>query len=111
MCKSVLKHLILLTCLTILLPMSAQAQKQRCPGLRALNGECTSLAVVEDAQRRAMVISTVRVSYFGTPIGTVGGDYIPFERLFRGDNPFAFGLPTYIILLPCTDGFCAQRTK
>ena len=28
----------------------------------------------------------------GTPAGTIGGSYIPFERLFR-DNPVVFGLP------------------
>ncbi len=41
-----------------------------------------------------MILSTQRVSYFGTPAGTVGGQFIPFERLFR-DDPVLFGLPTF----------------
>jgi hypothetical protein len=110
MSKQLLACLAVLTCLVTLAGGDvAQAQK-RCPGLRALDGKCANPAIVEDAQRRAMVISTVRVSYFGTPIGTVGGDYIRFERLFQ-DNPFVFGLPTYQIDVPCTDGLCSQRTK
>jgi hypothetical protein len=40
-----------------------------------------------------MILSSQRVSYFGTPAGTVGGQFIPFERLFR-DDPLLFGLPT-----------------
>jgi hypothetical protein len=40
-----------------------------------------------------MILSTQRVSYFGTPAGTVGGQFIPFERLFW-DYPILFGLPT-----------------
>jgi hypothetical protein len=75
------------------LPTVADAQS-RCPGLRALDGKCANPEAIEDTQNRAMIMTTVRNSYFGTPIGTVGGQYIPFERLFR-DRPELFGLPTY----------------
>jgi hypothetical protein len=74
--------------------------------LRALNGACTNPVVVEQARLRAMIMPAVRVSYFGTPAGTVGGRYIPFERLFQ-DNPQVFGLPTVTIVYPC----CVVRTK
>jgi endosialidase-like protein len=67
----------------VLLSSTADAQPPRCPNLRALNGKCANPAVVEDATNRAMIVSTVRNSYFGTPIGTIGGFFIPFERLFR----------------------------
>jgi hypothetical protein len=73
---------------------AVSAQSQRCPGLRALDGTCANVAAVESARRRAMILSTQRVSYFGTPAGTVGGKFIPFERLFR-DDPVLFGLPTF----------------
>ena len=49
--------------------------------------------VVEAARVRAIIIPSVRVSYFGTPAGTIGGNYIPFERFFR-DDVVLFGLPT-----------------
>jgi hypothetical protein len=65
--------------------------------IRALDGSCTNPAMVEAARLRAIIIPSVRVSYFGTPAGTVGGDYIPFERLFR-DNAVVFGLPTNTFL-------------
>jgi hypothetical protein len=45
-----------------------------------------------------MILSTQRVSYFGTPAGTVGGQFIPFERLFR-DDPVLFGLPTVTTIM------------
>jgi hypothetical protein len=80
--------------LTSVVSSSAYAQEKRCPGLRALNGECTRVAAVEEATSRAMIMTTVRSSYFGTPIGTFGGQYIPYEKLFQ-DNPLLFGLPTY----------------
>jgi hypothetical protein len=92
-----LKLASLLLATTSVITNSSSAQT-RCPGLRALNGACTNPAVVEDAQNRAMIISTVRVSYYGTPSGTVGGPFIPFERLFR-DNEIVFGLPTFSYLL------------
>jgi len=81
--------------LTSVISSGSYAQEKRCPGLRALNGECTKVAAVEEATSRAMIMSTVRSSYFGTPIGTFGGQYIPYERLFR-DDPLLFGLPTYL---------------
>ena len=99
----------IVACSVFVLPNVAQAQT-RCPGLRALNGKCANPNLVEDAQSRAMIIGTVRNSYFGTPIGTVGGKYIPFERLFR-DDPAVFGLPTYTILYPFVDTFSTQKTK
>lgn len=67
------------------------AKQQKC--LRALNGACVNAGVAEAARVRAAVIPSVRVSYFGTPAGTVGGRFIPFERLFQ-DNPILYGLPT-----------------
>jgi hypothetical protein len=75
--------------------------------LRALNGECTNPVVVEAVRLRAMIIPAVTVSYFGTPAGSIGGDYIPFERFFQ-DNPIVYGLPTSTIIIP---GCCARRTK
>jgi len=70
---------------------TAQAQpEQKC--LRAFDGSCTNPDMVEAARLRAIIVPSVRVSYFGTPAGTIGGNYIPFERLFR-DNPVVFGLP------------------
>lgn len=75
---------------------------QRC--LRALDGNCTKLAVVESVRLRALVFSTLRVSYYGTPAGTVPGG---IERLFR-DNSVLFGLPTAVYGPgPC----CILRTK
>jgi hypothetical protein len=64
--------------------------EQKC--LRALDGSCTNPEIVEAARQRAIIVSSVRVSYYGTPAGTIGGNYIPFERLFR-DNAVLFGLP------------------
>lgn len=84
-------------------PVLAVAE-QKC--LRALNGACTNATSVEAARLRAVIIPAVRVSYFGTPAGTIGGDYIPFERLFQ-DNPLLFGLPTFTFVQPC----CVTRTR
>ena len=78
--------------------------EQRC--LRALDGSCTAPKAAENARLRAIIIPTVLVSYYGTPAGTVGGSYIPFERLFR-DNPLLFGLPTNVY----TVGGLITRTK
>ncbi len=55
----------------------------KCPGLRALNGQCANPLTVADAQSRAMIVSTVRVSYYGTPIGDIGGPFISFESNFK----------------------------
>ena len=87
------------------LPADAQAQgrprAQTAPKSRRsrnrnacarFDGSCTNPDMVEAARLRGVIISSVRVSYFGTPAGTIGGNYIPFERLFR-DNPVVFGLP------------------
>jgi hypothetical protein len=74
--------------------------------LRALNGACTNPAVVEAARLRAIIIPTVRVAYLGTPMGTVGGRFITFERLFQ-DNPAVFGLPTNVLVQAC----CITRSK
>lgn len=72
--------------------------------LRALDGKCTNLAVVESVRQRAIVFSTVRVSYYGTPAGPAPGG---IERFFR-DNPVLFGLPTAVYSPgPC----CIIRTK
>ena len=79
-------------------PQNAAPAQVKC--LRALDGSCTEPLVVEGARLRAIVVPSVRVSYFGTPAGTIGGDYIPFERLFQ-DNPTVFGLPTNILICPC----------
>jgi hypothetical protein len=83
--------------------LAAQIE-QKC--LRALNGACTNPISVESARLRAEIIPAVRVSYLGTPAGTVGGDYIPFERLFQ-DNPLVFGLRTFTLTFPC----CIVRSK
>jgi hypothetical protein len=85
-------------------PLDVVFIEQKC--LRALNGACTNPLSVESARLRAEIIPAVRVSYLGTPAGTVGGNYITFERLFQ-DNPLLFGLPTFITFLPC----CIQRSK
>jgi hypothetical protein len=74
--------------------------------LRALDGSCTDPALVEAARERAIIVSSVRVSYYGTPAGTIGGYFIPFERLFRHD-PIVFGLPTNEFIQPC----CITRSK
>jgi hypothetical protein len=74
--------------------------------LRALNGACTNPAVVDAVTRRAEIIPAVRVSYFGTPAGTIGGAYIPFERLYQ-DNALLFGLPTFRFAQSC----CITRSK
>jgi hypothetical protein len=70
---------------------SAAPPAQKC--LRALDGSCTNPDIAEVTRLRGTIISSVRVSYFGTPAGTVGGPFIPFERLFQ-DNEILFGLPT-----------------
>jgi hypothetical protein len=87
-------------------PATAQVAQieQKC--LRALNGACTNPISVEAARLRAIIIPAVRLSYLGTPAGTIGGDYITFERLFQ-DNPVLFGLPTFTFVQPC----CVSRTK
>jgi hypothetical protein len=85
-------------------PESTALIEQKC--LRALNGTCTNPLSVESARLRAEIIPAVRVSYFGTPAGTVGGSYIPFERFFQ-DNPLVFGLPTFTGVFPC----CIARSK
>jgi hypothetical protein len=78
--------------------------EQKC--LRALNGACTNPAAVEAARQRAMIIPAVRVSYLGTPAGTVGGSFIPYERFYQ-DNPLVFGLPTFVFVQTC----CTIRSK
>jgi hypothetical protein len=85
-------------------PVAVAVAEQKC--LRAIDGACTNPASVEAAGLRAEVIPAARVSYFGTPVGTIGGSYISFERLFQ-DNPFLFGLPTFTFVQPC----CVTRTK
>jgi hypothetical protein len=86
-------------------PQSVAPAQEKC--LRALDGSCTKPLVVEGARLRAIVVPSVRVSYLGTPAGTIGGDYIPFERLFQ-DDPKVFGLPTNIFACPCGG---IQRSK
>jgi hypothetical protein len=78
--------------------------EQKC--LRALNGACTSPIAVEAVRLRAEIIPAVPVSYFGTPAGTIGGPYIPYERFFQ-DNPLVFGLRTFVFVQPC----CVTRSK
>jgi len=85
-------------------PVETAQIEQKC--LRALNGACTNPLSVESARLRAEIIPAVRVSYFGTPAGTIGGSYIPFERLFQ-DNALLFGLPTFTATFPC----CVVRSK
>jgi hypothetical protein len=84
--------------------VQAPKPPQRC--LRALDGSCTNLAVVDSVRRRAVIFSTLRVSYYGTPAGTIPGG-IGIERFFR-DDPVLFGLPTVVYGPgPC----CILRTK
>ncbi len=85
-------------------PNQVVLPKENC--LRALNGACTNPIVVEAARLRAIIMPTVRVSYLGTPMGTVGGRYITFERIFQ-DNPMVFGLPTNVLVQAC----CITRSK
>lgn len=85
-------------------PVQAPAVQQKC--LRALNGACTNANSVEEARLRAVIIPAAQVSYLGTPAGTIGGDYIPYERFFQ-DNPLLFGLPTFTLVTPC----CTVRSK
>jgi hypothetical protein len=80
------------------------AIEQKC--LRALDGSCTNPLAVEAVRLRAEIIPAVRLSYFGTPAGTIGGAYIPFERIFQ-DNPLLFGLVTNVTVQAC----CTTRTK
>ena len=72
---------------------AAPAPAQPC--LKALNGACVKPEIVEATRQRAVIIPSVRVSYYGTPAGSIGGPFIPFERLFQ-DNDTLFGLPTAI---------------
>src|ERR1044071_4768732 len=65
------------------------------PCLKALDGSCVKTEIVEATRLRAVIIPSVRVSYFGTPAGSIGGPFIPFERLFQ-DNDALFGLPTAV---------------
>lgn len=107
--RQLLECLILTTVLWVAASFVVSAQTQRCPGLKTLDGTCANVAVVEIARRRAMILSSERVSYFGTPAGTVGGQFIPFERLFR-DNPLLFGLPTVTTIAVDSD-FRATVTR
>jgi hypothetical protein len=77
---------------------AAQAQSQavgqpvqNC--LRAFNGKCVKSEIAEATRLRAVIVPSVRVSYFGTPAGGIGGNDIPFERFFQ-DNDTLFGLPS-----------------
>ena len=74
----------------------AQSTVKRCPGLKAANGQCANMQTVDEARQTSMVMTTVRNSYFESPIGEAAGPFIPFVRLFR-DDPLLFGLPTYTI--------------
>jgi hypothetical protein len=104
-------------CLTSSLDAQAQNRKpkpqpqymQAAPAekcLRALDGSCTKPDIVEATRVRAQIIPSVRVSYLGTPMGTIGGPFIPFERFFQ-DNPVVFGLPTST----CVTCNIVRRTK
>jgi hypothetical protein len=76
-----------------ILPQTQLPSVQKC--LRALDGSCVKTDVAEATRQRAAILSTVRVSYWGTPQGSIGGPYIPFERLFQ-DNDVLWGLPTAV---------------
>ena len=43
------------------------------PCLKALDGSCVKGYIVEATRQRAAIIPSVRVSYFGTPQGSIGG--------------------------------------
>lgn len=85
-------------------PQPAATTPAKC--LRALDGSCAQPALVEAARQRAIIVSSVRVSYHGTPAGSIGGSEIPFERLFRED-PFRFGLPINVFVQAC----CITRSR
>jgi hypothetical protein len=74
-----------------ILPQTQLPPVQKC--LKALDGSCVKTEIAEATRQRAAIISSVRVSYYGTPQGSIGGPYIPFERFFQ-DNDILFGLPT-----------------
>src|SRR5262245_52415259 len=71
---------------------AAPQPAQKC--LKALDGSCVKTEIVEATRLRAVIFPSVRVSYYGSPAGAIGGPFIPFERLFQ-DNETLFGLPTY----------------
>ena len=75
-----------------ILPQTQMPPVQKC--LKALDGSCVKTEIAEATRQRAAILSSVRVSYYGTPQGSIGGPYIPFERLFQ-DNDILFGLPTF----------------
>lgn len=93
--------MLTMTCRTVLTLValigwvpSALAQAQsRCPSIRALDGSCADPGLVDAVSKRSTVVSSSFGSYFGTPAGTVGLPFIPYERLFR-DDVTRFGLPT-----------------
>ncbi len=97
-----------LLCLAMVAPLLAQTRTQartaapavpeKC--LRAANGKCVNPRMVEAVERRAVVLSQIRVSYFGTPAGSFGSRTIPIERFFQ-DDPVVFGLPTNFFVLCC----------
>jgi hypothetical protein len=74
-----------------ILPQTQLPPVQKC--LKALDGSCVKTEIAEATRQRAAILSSVRVSYWGTPQGSIGGPYIPFERLFQ-DNDVLWGLPT-----------------
>jgi hypothetical protein len=76
-----------------LVPQTHMPPVQKC--LKALDGSgCVKTEIAEATRQRAAILSSVRVSYYGTPQGSIGGPYIPFERLFQ-DNDVLSGLPTF----------------
>ena len=89
---------------------SLASAQTTCPGLRAANGKCANLDAIEDAQARAMIITTVRVSEIGTPIGDVGN----YVRLFQDPTSRLYGLPNvnyWLMFGSDPDKFRIVRTR
>lgn len=79
--------------ITLGAPTALAQQPKECPSIRTPSGECADAKLVDISRHRAGVVSSSYSSYFGTPLGVVGLQPIPYERLFRDDIK-SFGLST-----------------
>jgi hypothetical protein len=87
------KLVLFFACTATFVGTAPAVAQEKCPSIRTATGACAKPALVDAARRVAMIVPSMRVSYFGTPAGTTSGKGIPGERLFR-DDPLLFGLPT-----------------
>ena len=106
--RMILQVLLVLAALA-LVALSAGAQQQ-CPSIKAADGKCVDAGMVAAANKRATVVSSGFASYLGTPQGTLGLPFIPYERLFR-DDPVVFGLPTNTDVKVIGNGIVTTRSK